>query len=52
MELSRLHAGVLEASIQIVRRGLVLHTIGDTSGIHRETGLVAIQLSGVRGSKS
>jgi L-ribulose-5-phosphate 4-epimerase len=47
MELLRLQAEVLEANLEIVRRGLVLYTFGNASGIDRETGLVAIKPSGV-----
>lgn len=38
---------VLEANLEIVRRGLVLYTFGNASGIDREQGLVAIKPSGV-----
>jgi L-ribulose-5-phosphate 4-epimerase len=47
MELLRLQAEVLEANLEIVRRGLVLYTFGNASGIDRKTGLVAIKPSGV-----
>jgi L-ribulose-5-phosphate 4-epimerase len=47
MELSRLQAEVLEANLELVRRGLVLYTFGNASGIDRESGLVAIKPSGV-----
>lgn len=47
MELLRLQTEVLEANLEIVRRGLVLYTFGNASGIDRETGLVAIKPSGV-----
>jgi L-ribulose-5-phosphate 4-epimerase len=47
MELSRLQVEVLEANLELVRRGLVLYTFGNASGIDRETGLVAIKPSGV-----
>jgi L-ribulose-5-phosphate 4-epimerase len=47
MELRRLQSEVLEANLEIVRRGLVLYTFGNASGIDRETGLVAIKPSGV-----
>ncbi len=43
----RLQAEVLEANLEIVRRGLVLYTFGNASGIDREAGLVAIKPSGV-----
>ena len=47
MELLRLQAEVLEANLEIVRRGLVLYTFGNASGIDRDAGLVAIKPSGV-----
>jgi L-ribulose-5-phosphate 4-epimerase len=47
MELRRLQSEVLEANLEIVRRGLVLYTFGNASGIDREAGLVAIKPSGV-----
>jgi len=47
MELLWLQTKVLEANLEIVRRGLVLYTFGNASGIDRETGLVAIKPSGV-----
>jgi L-ribulose-5-phosphate 4-epimerase len=47
MDLLRLQAEVLEANLELVRRGLVLYTFGNASGIDRETGLVAIKPSGV-----
>jgi L-ribulose-5-phosphate 4-epimerase len=45
--LDALRVDVLEANLEIVRRGLVLYTFGNASGIDRETGLVAIKPSGV-----
>jgi L-ribulose-5-phosphate 4-epimerase len=42
-----LRVAVLEANLEIVRRGLVLYTFGNASGIDRESGLVAIKPSGV-----
>ena len=45
--LENLKAEVLEANLEIVRRGLVLYTFGNASGIDRKTGLVAIKPSGV-----
>lgn len=45
--LEQLRAEVLEANLELVRRGLVLYTFGNASGIDRETGLVAIKPSGV-----
>jgi L-ribulose-5-phosphate 4-epimerase len=47
LELLRLQTEVLEANLELVRRGLVLYTFGNASGIDRETGLVAIKPSGV-----
>lgn len=47
MELLHLRTEVLEANLELVRRGLVLYTFGNASGIDRETGLVAIKPSGV-----
>ena len=45
--LDKLKTQVLEANLEIVRRGLVLYTFGNASGIDREQGLVAIKPSGV-----
>lgn len=45
--LEKLKIEVLEANLEIVRRGLVLYTFGNASGIDRQTGLVAIKPSGV-----
>ncbi len=45
--LDELRARVLEANLEIVRRGLVLYTFGNASGIDRTTGMVAIKPSGV-----
>jgi len=42
-----LRTEVLEANLEIVRRGLVLYTFGNASGIDRQAGLVAIKPSGV-----
>lgn len=47
MSLERLREEVLEANLEIVRRGLVLYTFGNVSGIDRERGLVVIKPSGV-----
>jgi L-ribulose-5-phosphate 4-epimerase len=38
---------VLEANLEVVRRGLVLYTFGNASGIDRDEGLVVIKPSGV-----
>jgi L-ribulose-5-phosphate 4-epimerase len=45
--LEDLREAVLEANLEVVRRGLVLFTFGNASGIDRESGLVAIKPSGV-----
>lgn len=45
--LERLKEEVLEANLELVRRGLVLYTFGNASGISRSEGLVAIKPSGV-----
>jgi L-ribulose-5-phosphate 4-epimerase len=42
-----LRAEVLEANIEIVRRGLVLYTFGNASGYDAKQGLIAIKPSGV-----
>lgn len=47
MPLDRLKEEVLQANLELVRRGLVLYTFGNASGIDRERGLVAIKPSGV-----
>lgn len=47
MGLLPLQTKVLEANLEIVRRGLVLYTFGNASGIDRKAGLVAIKPSGV-----
>src|SRR5580698_8745248 len=45
--LDALKSQVLEANLELVRRGLVLYTFGNASGIDRAQGLVAIKPSGV-----
>jgi L-ribulose-5-phosphate 4-epimerase len=45
--LAKLKEEVLEANLELVRRGLVLYTFGNASGIAREQGLVVIKPSGV-----
>jgi len=45
--LDELRKQVLEANLELVRRGLVLYTFGNASGISRADGLVAIKPSGV-----
>jgi L-ribulose-5-phosphate 4-epimerase len=47
MKLKTLREEVLEANLELVRRGLVLFTFGNASGIDRNEGLVAIKPSGV-----
>jgi L-ribulose-5-phosphate 4-epimerase len=45
--LELLREEVLEANLELVRRGLVLYTFGNASGISRDDGLVVIKPSGV-----
>lgn len=45
--LKALRAEVYEANIELVRRGLVVYTFGNASGISRKDGLVVIKPSGV-----
>src|ERR1700678_1297073 len=45
--LQRLRERVLEANLELARRGLALYTFGNASGISREEGLVVIKPSGV-----
>jgi len=45
--LASLRAQVLDANLELVRRGLVVDTFGNASGIDREKGLVVIKPSGV-----
>jgi L-ribulose-5-phosphate 4-epimerase len=45
--LELLREEVLEANLELVRRGLVLYTFGNASGILRDEGLVVIKPSGV-----
>src|SRR6516162_6522879 len=47
MKLKDLREKVLEANLELVRRGLVLYTFGNASGIDREEGLVVIKPSGM-----
>jgi L-ribulose-5-phosphate 4-epimerase len=47
MLLQQLREEVLDANLELVRRGLVLYTFGNVSGISRQDGLVAIKPSGV-----
>lgn len=47
MLLKTLREEVLEANLELVRRGLVLYTFGNASGIDRQQSLVAIKPSGI-----
>jgi L-ribulose-5-phosphate 4-epimerase len=47
MLLESLRTAVLEANLELVRRGLVLYTFGNASGVDRAQGLVVIKPSGV-----
>ena len=47
MLLKSLREEVLEANLELVKRGLVLYTFGNASGVDREQGLVVIKPSGV-----
>lgn len=47
MPYQSLREAVYEANMEIERRGLVLYTFGNASGIDREKGVVAIKPSGV-----
>ena len=47
MLLKELRGAVLDANLELVRKGLVLYTFGNASGISREQGLVVIKPSGV-----
>ncbi len=47
MLLMGLREAVLEANLELVRKGLVLYTFGNASGVDRELGLVVIKPSGV-----
>lgn len=47
MQLQTLRQQVLDANLELVRRGLVLYTFGNASGIDREQNLIAIKPSGV-----
>lgn len=47
MLVEHLRAQVLDANLELVRRGLVLYTFGNVSGISWEDGLVVIKPSGV-----
>lgn len=45
--MKRLREEVLEANLELVRRGLVLYTFGNASGIDRDEAVVVIKPSGV-----
>ena len=45
--LEQLRAEVLDANLELVRRGLVIYTFGNASGVSREEGLIVIKPSGV-----
>ena len=47
MSLANLREQVVEANLDLVRRGLVLSTFGNASGIDRDNGLIVIKPSGV-----
>jgi L-ribulose-5-phosphate 4-epimerase len=47
MLLQQLRRDVLEANLELIRRGLVVYTFGNASGIDRTQGLVVIKPSGV-----
>jgi L-ribulose-5-phosphate 4-epimerase len=47
VQLQSLREEVLHANLELVRRGLVLYTFGNASGIDRSKGLVVIKPSGV-----
>ncbi len=47
MLLERLREEVLAANLELVKRGLVLYTFGNASGVDRAQGLVVIKPSGV-----
>ena len=43
MLLKELRTAVLDANLELVKRGLVLYTFGNASGVDREKGLVVIK---------
>jgi L-ribulose-5-phosphate 4-epimerase len=47
MLLKELRTAVLDANLELVKRGLVLYTFGNASGVDRAEGLVVIKPSGV-----
>jgi len=51
MMLVALREEVLEANLELARRGLAAHTFGNASGVSREKGLIVIKPSGVAYAK-
>lgn len=51
MDLKALREEVLEANLELVRRGLVIFTFGNASGFDRDSGRVVIKPSGVEYDK-
>ncbi len=49
--LETLRTEVYEANLELVRRGLVIYTFGNASGVDRERGLIVIKPSGVHYEK-
>jgi len=47
MLVPQLREEVLEANLELIRRGLVIYTFGNASGVDRDKGLVVIKPSGV-----
>ncbi len=47
MTLKSLREQVVEANLELVRRGLVIYTFGNASGVSREDGLIVIKPSGI-----
>src|SRR4051794_38838337 len=47
MRFEQLRHEVVLANVELIRRGLVVYTFGNASGISREEGLVVIKPSGV-----
>lgn len=47
MLLKDLRTAVLDTNLELVRRGLVLYTFGNASGVDRERGLIVIKPSGM-----
>ncbi len=51
LRLQKLREEVLQANLELVRRGLVLYTFGNVSGISREDELVVIRRGRRRGNR-